>query len=155
MALVNMEQYNIDKFNHIVLADDQIVFCVSDKHTLATKEQVTTKEMAKEKLIFFNADSVQNPLLKTRFELEGCTPSVIMKSSQIYTTLQFVKLQKYGCFFYSCMTDKFLGVVGIPLVPPIRVKIGMIWKKGKYISNDMQTFLNFTKNYYKKHPLIS
>ena len=154
LALVNMEQYNIDKFNHIVLADDQIVFCVSENHPLATKEQVTTEEMAKEKLIFFNADSVQNQLLKTRFELDGCTPSVIMKSSQIYTTLQFIKSQKYGCFFYSCMTDKFSGVVGIPLVPPIRVKIGMIWKKGKYISNDMQTFLNFTKNYYNKYPLI-
>ena len=53
------------------------------------------------------------------------------------------------------MTDKFSGVVGIPLATPIRVKIGVVWKKGKYISNDMQTLLNFTKNYYKKHPLIT
>ena len=154
-ALVNMEQYNIDKFNNIILADDQIVFCVSKDHPLAQKESVTTQEMSKEKLIFFNADSVQNQLLKLRFELDGCTPSIIMKSSQIYTTLLFIKSKKYGCFFYSCMTDKFSGVVGIPLATPIRVKIGVVWKKGKYISNDMQTLLNFTKNYYKKHPLIT
>ena len=32
--------------------------------------------------------------------------------------------------------------------------IEIIWKKGKYISNDMQTFLNFTRKYYKDHPLI-
>lgn len=150
-----MEQYNIDKFNNIILADDQIVFCVSKDHPLAQKESITTQEMSKEKLIFFNADSVQNQLLKLRFELDGCTPSIIMKSSQIYTTLQFIKSKKYGCFFYSCMTDKFSGVVGIPLATPIRVKIGVAWKKGKYISNDMQTLLNFTKNYYKKHPLIT
>ena len=32
-------------------------------------------------------------------------------------------------------------------------KIGMVWKKGKYMSNDMQMFLNFTQRYYKEHPL--
>ena len=70
LALVNMEQYNIDKFHNAILANDQIVFCVSNDHRLADKEVVTTKEMSKESLIFFNADSVQNQLLKTRFEID-------------------------------------------------------------------------------------
>ena len=65
------------------------------------------------------------------------------------------QIKEVRLLFYSCMTDKFSGVVGIPLATPIRVKIGVVWKKGKYISNDMQTLLNFTKNYYKKHPLIT
>ncbi len=155
LALVNMEQYSIDKFNHIVLADDQIVFCVNDSHHLAKKESVSSADMAKESLIFFNADSVQNQLLKQRFELDGYSPNIIMRGSQIYTTLQFLKTQKYACFLYSSMTDKFPNIVGIPLNPPIQIKIGIIWKKGKYIRNDMQSFLDFTQNYYKEHPLIS
>ena len=134
LALVNMEQYNIDKFNKALLANDQVVFCVSDDHRLADKEVVTTKEMSKESLIFFNADSVQNQLLKTRFETDGYIPDIV----------------------YSSMTDRFAssGIKGIPLSPPIRIKIGMIWKKGKYISDNMQKFLNFTKMYYREHPLI-
>ena len=153
---VNMEQYNIDKFNNILLANDQIVFCVNDSHRLAKKEVVTTSEMAKESLIFFNGDSVQNQLLKQRFELEGYTPNIIMRGSQIYTTLQFLKMNKYGCFLYSSMTDKFSSsnITGIPLNPPVRIKIGMVWKKSKYISGDMLTFLHFTRMYYKEHPLI-
>ena len=156
VALVNMEQYNIDKFHNTVLADDQIVFCVSNDHKLAEKETVTIKEMSKEQLIFFNPDSVQNQLLKMRFEMDGYKPNVVMRSSQIYTTLPFVKTGKYGCFLYTSMTDKFSGsgITGIPLEPPIRVKIGMVWKKGKYISGDMLTFLHFTRMYYKEHPLI-
>jgi hypothetical protein len=53
------------------------------------------------------------------------------------------------------MLDKFTDseITGIPLNPPIHIKIGMIWKKGKYISGDMQTFLNFTRMYYREHPL--
>ena len=156
LALVNMEQYNIDKFNKALLANDQVVFCVSDDHRLADKEVVTTKEMSKESLIFFNADSVQNQLLKTRFETDGYVPDIVMRSSQIYTILQLVKTCKYGSFLYSSMTDKFAssGIKGIPLSPPIRIKIGMIWKKGKYISDNMQKFLNFTRMYYREHPLI-
>ena len=155
LALVNMEQYNIDKFHNAVLANDQIVFCVSNDHPLADKEVVTIKEMSKESLIFFNADSVQNQLLKTRFEMDGYIPNIVMRSSQIYTTLQFIKTGKYSCFLYSSMLDKFTDseITGIPLNPPIHIKIGMIWKKGKYISGDMQTFLNFTRMYYREHPL--
>ena len=112
--------------------------------------------MAQIPLIFFNGDSVQNQLLKIRFELEGFTPHVLMHNSQIYTTLQFLKNNNCGCFLYSSMTDRFAssGIKGIPLSPPIRIKIGMIWKKGKYISDNMQKFLNFTKMYYREHPLI-
>ena len=94
LALVNMEQYNIDKFHNAVLANDQVVFCVSKDHRLADKKSVTTKEMSKEDMVFFNADSVQNQLLKTRFEMDGYTPNIVMRSSQIYTTLQFVKTGK-------------------------------------------------------------
>lgn len=155
LALVNMEQYNIDKFHNVVLANDQIVFCVNKDHRLAAKEIITTKEMSKELLIFFNADSVQNQLLKTRFEMDGYVPNIVMRSSQIYTTLQFTKTKKYCCFLYSSMLDKFTDsqIIGIPLSPPIHIRIGMIWKKGKYISGDMQTFLNFTRMYYREHPL--
>lgn len=155
LALVNMEQYNIDKFHNVVLANDQVVFCVNKDHRLADKEIVTTKEMSKELLIFFNADSVQNQLLKTRFEMDGYIPNIVMRSSQIYTTLQFIKTGKYSCFLYSSMLDKFTDseITGIPLNPPIHIKIGIIWKKGKYISGDMQTFLNFTRMYYREHPL--
>ncbi len=155
LALVNMEQYNIDKFHNILLANDQVVFCVDKEHPLAHKETVTTREMAKEPLILFNGDSVQNQLIKMRFELDGYTPDVIMRSSQIYTTLQFLKTRRCGCFLYTSMTDRFPSIVSIPLHPPIHIKIGIVWKKGKYIRNDMQIFLNFTKKYYKEHPLIT
>ena len=100
LALVNMEQYNIDKFHNVVLANDQVVFCVNKDHRLADKEIVTTKEMSKELLIFFNADSVQNQLLKTRFEMDGYIPNIVMRSSQIYTTLQFVERFPELSLFY-------------------------------------------------------
>ncbi|MDO5336144.1 MAG: LysR family transcriptional regulator [Eubacteriales bacterium] len=149
-ALVNMEWYNIDKLNRAVLTEDQVMFCVTCDHPLAGHSRITVKELAKEPLIFFNADSVVNELLKTRFEAEKYIPHVVMQSSQIYTTLQFVKKNHVGCFLYSSMVNKFDGIIGIPMDPPIKIAIGIVWKKGKYISNDMQKFLNFTVKYYRE-----
>lgn len=154
LALVNMELYNIDKFNKETLADDHYVFCVHKSHYFAKKSFVTTKEMAQTDLIFFNSDSVQNELLKIRFEFDKLVPKVIMRSSQIYTTLEFLKNGRSGCFLYSSMLEKFPDIIGIPLDPPINVSIGMIWKKGKYISNEMQRFISFTRNYYKENSLV-
>lgn len=54
LALVNMEQYNIDKFHHALLANDQVVFCVSKEHPLVRKEEATIQDMAQLPLIFFN-----------------------------------------------------------------------------------------------------
>ena len=153
-ALVNMKWYNIDKLNREVLAEDQIMFCVSHGHPLAGHTKITVKDLANEPLIFFNADSVQNELLNTRFESEGYIPHVFMRSSQIYTTLQFVKKDHAGCFLYSSMVDKFDGIIGMPMDPPIKVSIGIVWKKGKYLSNDMQKFLNFTTKYYKENSFV-
>ncbi|MDO4477761.1 MAG: LysR family transcriptional regulator [Lachnospiraceae bacterium] len=154
LALVNMELYNIDKFNREVLAKDQIVFCVHKSHPLSGKSEVTTKDMSHENLIFFNTDSVQNDILKSRFEADGLKPKVFMRSSQIYTTLQFLRNGRCGCFLYTSMVDKFPDIVTIPLSPPIRVSVGMIWKKGKHISNDMQKLLSFTTKYYQEHSLV-
>ena len=69
LALVNMEQYNIDKFHNVVLANDQVVFCVNKDHRLADKEIVTTKEMSKELLIFFNAvkNKIRNGWIHTQY----------------------------------------------------------------------------------------
>ncbi len=88
--------------------------------------------------------------------MDGYKPNIVMRSSQIYTTLQFVKTGKYGCFLYSSMTDKFSSsnITGIPLQStcPHKNRHGM--EKSKYISGDMLTFLHFTRMYYKEHPLI-
>ena len=91
---------------------------MSNDHRLAEKNSVTTKDMAKEQLIFFNADSVQNQILKMRFEMDGYKPQYRdAKDSQIYTTLQFVKTGKYGCFLYSSRPIKFSLISNITGIP--------------------------------------
>lgn len=147
LAIVNMEQFNIDKFESRVLAKEQLVYVVSKNHPMSGKKYMTIEDFKDEKLVMFNVDSVQNELLKNRFDGLNISPHIIMRSSQLYTTLKFVDKGNCGCFLLSDMLPHFREYVGIPLKPSIDVKIGIIWKKENFLSHSAQLFIDFAMQY--------
>lgn len=147
LAIVNMEQFNIDKFESCVLAKEQLMYVVSKKHPMAKKKCMTIENFRNENLLMFNVDSVQNELLKNRFDQLKINPRIIMRSSQLYTTLKFVDNGRCGCFLFSDMLPRFNQYKGIPLQPPIDVNIGIVWKKGKFLSHSAQLFIDFAMQY--------
>lgn len=146
IGLVNMEQYNIDKFEHLTLTREQLLYVVSPDHPRAGQTVMSMEDFQEEKIILFNADSVQNDLLQLRFERLQVTPQILMRSSQIYTTLKFVRSGGCGCFLYSSMLPQFPGYIGIPLDPPLYANVGLVWKKGRFVSHEMQLFIQFVRN---------
>ena len=108
------------------------------------------EQFDEEKILLFNADSVQNHLLMTRFDAMQLHPSIIMRCSQLYTVMKFVQQENCGCFLFKEMLPQFPECVGMPLDPPINVNVGIVWKKGKYVTGEMQKFISFTEEYYHK-----
>lgn len=149
IALVNMEMYNIDQLDSCVLLHDQLVFCVSESHPLANKETISPEDLDKKDVILFNKDSVQNMLLKSRFETHNVRPNIIMQGSQLYTIINFIRSGRVGCFLYSSTMAGLPKFKAIPLDPPLKADIGIVWKKGRYITTQMQQFIHFSKKYYQ------
>lgn len=147
LAIVNMEQFNIDKFESCILAKEQLMYVVSKKHPMAKKKCMEIEDFSNENLLMFNMDSVQNELLKNRFDQLKLNPRIIMRSSQLYTTLKFIDNGRCGCFLFSDMMPHFKHYKGIPLEPPIDVNIGIVWKKGKFLSHSAQLFIDFATQY--------
>ena len=154
LGLVNMELYAVDKLEHSVLATDRLLFCVAENHPLAGEESIDLRRLDQEPIILFNRDSVQNQLLLQHFHALNVQPRVVMHSSQIATTMKFVRQGKCGCFFFSSMLPFTPELHGIPIEPEIPTRIGLVWKKGKYISSQAQTFIRFCERYYRENPLI-
>ena len=147
LAIVNMEQFNIDKFESCILAKEQLMYVVSKKHPMAKKKCMTIEDFRDENLLMFNVDSVQNELLKNRFDQLKLNPRIIMRSSQLYTALKFIDNGSCGCFLFSDMLPHFKQYKGIPLEPPIDVNIGIVWKKGNFLSHSAQLFIDFAMQY--------
>lgn len=149
VGLVNMEQYSVDKFSSLVLTDDRLLFCVSEQHRLAGEAEISLQQLEGEPIILFNRDSVQSQLLMQSFHALGVEPRIIMHSSQITTTLKFVRQGKCGCFFFASLLPFVPELKGIPVTPEIPAKVGLVWKKGKYISTSARTFIRFCEKYYR------
>ena len=153
LGLVNMELYTVDKFSNLVLATDRLLFCVAENHQFANEEVLDLRRLDHEPVILFNRDSVQNQILLQNFHAMGIKPRVVMLSSQITTTRNFVLQGRCGCFFFSSMLPLVPDLRGIPIIPEIPTRIGLIWKKGKYISAHTRTFIRFCESYYREHPM--
>ena len=148
IALINMEIPNVDKFHARLLLSEPLLYCVSRNHPFAEKTEIRLEMLDKAPLILYNQDSVQNRILQDRFSALDIQPRVVMRSSQITTILKFMKQGSCGCFLYQDMLPLLPEITGIPLVPEIHTKAGVIWRRGRYINSGMQKFLNFCEHYY-------
>lgn len=149
IALVNMELYNIDKMDSCVLLHDKLVFCVSENHPLAYKDVITAEDIDQKDIIIFNKDSVVNALLKARFEAQNVKPNIIMQGSQLYTIINFIREGTCGCFLYESTMTGLLKYKSIPFEPSITSNIGLVWKKGRYVTSQMHDFIKFSQHYWK------
>ena len=153
LGLVNMEMYSIDKFSSQVLADDKLMFCVDRSHAFAGETSISLNRLDQQPLILFNRDSVQNQLLQEQFRALGIQPRIILQCSQIATTLKFLRQGKCGCFFFSSMLPYVPEVTAMSLEPEIPTRIGLVWKKGKYMSTYAERFIRFCGKFYRDNPL--
>lgn len=148
-ALVNMEMPDIEKYKTHVLKTEPLSFAVTKEHPFANKTSISLRDLDGHSLILYNQDSVQNQILQARFDALRISPRIILKSSQIPTILNFLRGGSCGCFLYKDLLPMLPEIIGIPLDPPLETKVGLVWKRGRYMSKGLETFLSFCKEYYR------
>lgn len=147
VALVNMSLNDPEKFHSLCIGRDHFVAVVDPNHPLAEKSSITLEELGREPLVMYNTDSVQNDSIHGRFRKLGITPNVQIYTSQIYTMKSMIHNNTCAGFFYASLLQDHPDLIGIPIVPAIEQKVGLIWRKGKYTKESTQAFLNFVRDY--------
>ncbi len=147
LALVNMDFYNIEQFESLLMMTDRFVYCVSRKHPMARRKHVTLEDLAKERIILFNTDSVQNELILSRFRARGLSANVIMHISQLATIENVVERGTCGVFLFSSTVPDPKRFVKLDVDPMITSNFGLIWKKGSYVSRRAERFIRFARTF--------
>ena len=147
IAIVNAEQPSIDKCNSRIIDTEDLLFCVAPDHPLAGQKTLLLTMLADEPLILFNTDSVQVMTLTRQFKAVGVNPHIILNTSQITTLINMVKSGHMGTFLYRSIVEKHPDIVGIPVMPSIEQRIGVIWKKGKYQNATTEKVIKFIENF--------
>ena len=147
IAIVNAEQPSIDKCKSKIIDTEDLLFCVSPEHPLANQQTILLTMLANEPLILFNTDSVQVMTLTRQFKAVGVNPPILLNTSQITTLLNMVKSDRVGTFLYRSIVEAHPDIVGIPVMPSIEQRIGVIWKKGKYQNATTEKVIKFIENF--------
>lgn len=147
IAIVNAEQPSIDKCNSRIIDTEDLLFCVSSDHPLAKQKTLLLTMLADEPLILFNTDSVQVMTLTRQFKAVGINPRIILNTSQITTLINMVKSGHMGTFLYRSIVEMHPDIVGIPVMPSIEQRIGVIWKKGKYQNATTEKVIKYIENF--------
>lgn len=134
-----------DTYNELPLVSTELVFCVSHKHPLADRKQISFKELSDEHIILFKADSYQNIFIKRAFSEAGVEPNIMLYSSQLYTIKQFLSYGNVGAFLYRQVAEMDKDLVCIPLEQPIIQDIALIWTKNGNLYSDSENFIQFAK----------
>ena len=92
--------------------------------------------------------SFQNAEINRRFKAVGNKPNVVLRTSQIYLIKRFAEFNNAGSFLFKEIADDDPDLVGIPCDPPIPIRIGLIWKKAKYIYNGTTSFIEYARTYH-------
>ena len=89
-ALVNLDLYHAERFDSLVLGEEETVLCVARDHPLSEREAVGAEELGELPLMLYNTDSVQNATLHARFDAAGVVPHIILHASQLLTVRRFL-----------------------------------------------------------------
>ncbi len=145
LGITIMDNVVEDSYNVLPLVSTELVFCVSKSHPLANRKHISFKELAKEHIILFKADSYQNIFIKRAFSDVGVEPKILLYSSQLYTIKEFLQYGNAGAFLYRQVADSNDDLVCIPLDQPIIQEIALIWTKNGSLYSDAENFIQFAK----------
>lgn len=147
VALANLSQDDPESFRSVCIGKDHFVIAADPGHPLAARESVALEDLEGVPLVMYNTDSVQNSVILSRFEAMGVTPDIQIYTSQIYTMKSMLHNSPSVGFFYASLLQDHPDLVGIPIVPRIEQKVGLLWRKAKYTPSGAESFISFVRDY--------
>ena len=124
------------------------VCCVSKQHRLSQKKSLTIEDLKDESLVLFKDSFFQTERILERFKQSGYNPNTLLHTSQV-TTMQNMAASGLAVgFIFKFLIESSPGLVGIPLDPPMRTQISLVWKQGEYLSSNMNHLIQFVKSHF-------
>lgn len=147
ILLGNLDIFNLEKYHYHLLREDRYVYCVSKKHPLADRSFVTLPMLKDETLVLFHRDSVQVMTIEAAFQALSLRPKVKCYLSQLPTMMNYLEGGTAGAFLYRSIPIDETRFTRLPIEPRMTAKLGILWKKGTFLSHGLEAFIQFVKDY--------
>lgn len=125
----------------------QVVLAVPPGHPLASRDCVTVEELSRELFVYFDEDGIFSRRVNQVFEAVRVRPRILCITSQVYTVRKFVAHGVALSFLFEGIAREAPDICGVPLDPPIRIRLGLIWRKGEPLRPAAELFLKHMENF--------
>lgn len=130
-----------------LLVELENVCCVNKQHRLSQKESVNIQDLTDEPLVLFKNSFFQTERIRKRFQQNSCEPNILLDTAQVSTMQNIVTNKLAIGFAFAFLLETTPDLVGIPLDPPMRTQISLVWKQGEYLTGNMSRLIQFVQNY--------
>lgn len=134
-------------YNSLKVMELEVVCAMTKSHELAKKERISIRELKEQNLVLFQDTFYNTELIKSRFQNEGITPNVILQSSQVSTIRSMIASGIAMGFLLSPMIDKEKNIRGIPLDPPLKESVSLVWKDDGYPFAEKDRFREYAASF--------
>lgn len=130
---------------HLIELDN--VCCISKKHKLATKKSISIQDLQTENLVLFKNSFFQTERILEQFKQLGFTPKVLLDTAQVSTVKSIASKGLAVGIVFDFLLNTTPELIGIPFDPPMHTQVSLVWKKGEFLSANMNHFINFIDNH--------
>ena len=155
LAVVAVDDASAERFFSLPLLESQMVFCVCKGHPLAERDRVSLPELAAEPLVLMKNDTYHARAVLRRFQDGGLSPRILLRTEQLYTIQQYILRGEAGGFLLREVAAMDAELCGIPLDPPMPIRIRLLWDQNRQIPNSVAQFLRFARAYRPRFAVAS
>lgn len=135
--------------NTVPITQEEIVLCLSPDNPLSRENIISFSQLREEPFVLLKEDFLLRRLVLEQCFKHGFNPHVVFSSNQIETIKAMVASNAGITFLMKMVIQNQSNIVGIPLVDPPAITIGLAWKQGKYLNKAAKAFINFIIEYTK------
>lgn len=124
----------------------QNVCCVHRSHPLATEKSVRLESLREEPLVLFKNSFFQTERIMDSFSRLSITPNVLLDTAQLHIMKNMIASKMAVGFMFEFLTKATPDLVGVPLDPPMKTQVSLVWKSSGFISGDMKNLIGFIQS---------
>ncbi len=132
------------------MSKNQIMACVTESSPLATRENLSLRDIAASDIIMQKDGSFLRQTILQEMKDADISPNIVLESNQVVTIKGLVSRGVGIAFLLDIVLEDFPGIRAVPLENPLFVDVGLAWKKDRYISKAAQSFIDFCKDILKR-----
>lgn len=135
---------NYPSYGHIVLAHQNLMFCVNKASPLANYSSVSPNQIGDYPIVVLDSDASRNTLPARIFAAEQLKPNIVLQTNQMNAIDSLIKNNLAGVFLFDSIIPDKPYFHSIPLAPERPVEIRLVWNKNN-LSPPASIFLEIAK----------